>query len=41
MASPLAVDHAQRREADIERLADATEAALDWQVLDELMGTSA
>ena len=41
MASPLAVDFAQRREADIERLANATEAALDWKVLDGLIGTAA
>jgi adenosylcobyric acid synthase len=41
MASPLAVDYAQRREADIERLADATEAALDWKVLDGLIGKAA
>ncbi|OHC70227.1 MAG: cobyric acid synthase CobQ [Rhodocyclales bacterium RIFCSPLOWO2_02_FULL_63_24] len=41
MTSPLAVDYAQRREADIERLADATAAALDWQVLDRLLGDSA
>jgi cobyric acid synthase len=26
------------RPADIERLADATEAALDWSVLDEWLG---
>ena len=37
MTSPLTVDHALRREADIERLADATEAALDWKVLDPLL----
>ncbi|MCF8179414.1 MAG: cobyric acid synthase, partial [Sulfuritalea sp.] len=37
MSSPLTADFAQRREADIERLADATEAALDWTVLDELI----
>ncbi|OHC61336.1 MAG: cobyric acid synthase CobQ [Rhodocyclales bacterium GWA2_65_19] len=41
MTSPLAVDYTQRREADIERLADATAAALDWQVLDRLLGDSA
>jgi adenosylcobyric acid synthase len=41
MASPLTVDFAQRREADIERLADATEAALDWTVLDDLIGKAA
>jgi adenosylcobyric acid synthase len=40
MASPLTVDFALRREADIERLADATEAALDWKVLDSLVGNS-
>ena len=40
MSSPLATDLALRREADIERLADATEAALDWTVLDELVGHS-
>ena len=39
MDSPLTSDFALRREADIERLADATEAALDWTVLDELLGT--
>ncbi|MCF8151266.1 MAG: cobyric acid synthase [Burkholderiaceae bacterium] len=38
MDSPLTADFAQRREADIERLADATEAALDWGVLDNLIG---
>lgn len=35
MASPLTADFALRREADIERLADATEKALDWAVLDQ------
>ena len=38
MNSPLATDYALRREADIERLADATEAALDWTALDKLLG---
>ena len=38
MTSPLAADPALRREADLERLADATEAALDWRVLDSLIG---
>jgi len=37
MAAPVNADFAQRREADIERLADATEAALDWRVLDHLI----
>ncbi len=37
MDSPLTADFALRREADIERLADATEAALDWAVLDKLL----
>ncbi|MCF8198416.1 MAG: cobyric acid synthase [Sulfuritalea sp.] len=37
MASPLTTDFALRREADIERLADATEAALDWAVLDKIL----
>ena len=40
MASPLTADFALRREADIERLADATEAALDWAVLDPLLGSA-
>ena len=40
MTSPVATDLALRREADIERLADATEAALDWTVLDTLLGYS-
>jgi adenosylcobyric acid synthase len=40
MTSPKAVDYARRREADIERLADATEAALDWKVLDPLLSHS-
>jgi adenosylcobyric acid synthase len=38
MSAPLTTDFALRREADIERLADATEAALDWSVLDPLLG---
>ena len=41
MTAPLTVDFALRREADLERLADATEAALDWQVLDRLIGNIA
>jgi adenosylcobyric acid synthase len=40
MASPLTADFALRREADIERLADATEAALDWEVLGPLLGSA-
>ena len=38
MAAPQTSDFGLRREADIERLADATEAALDWSVLDEWLG---
>jgi adenosylcobyric acid synthase len=41
MAAPRSSDFALRREADIERLADATEAALDWTVLDSLLGGDA
>jgi len=41
MSAPVHADFAQRREADIERLADATEAALDWTVLDKLLGNTA
>ena len=41
MTAPLTADFALRREADLERLADATEAALDWQVLDRLIGNIA
>jgi adenosylcobyric acid synthase len=41
MTSPLTTDFALRRESDIERLADATEAALDWKVLDRLIGDAA
>jgi adenosylcobyric acid synthase len=37
MTSPSTADFALRREADIERLADATEAALDWKLLDPLL----
>jgi hypothetical protein len=40
MASPQTSDFALRREADIERLADATETALDWTVLDKLFGST-
>ena len=40
MTSPSTADFALRREADIERLADATEAALDWRVLDHLVSHS-
>jgi adenosylcobyric acid synthase len=40
MHAPMTADFAQRRAADIERLADATEAALDWTVLDTLLGTA-
>ena len=40
MNAPMTVDFAQRRASDIERLADATEAALDWTVLDSLLGTA-
>jgi hypothetical protein len=29
-----------RREADIERLADAVEAALDWTVFDSMLGAT-
>ncbi len=38
MAVPQTSDFGLRREADIERLADATEAALDWRLLDEWLG---
>ncbi len=38
MAAPMTSDFALRREADLERLADASEAALDWTVLDRLVG---
>ncbi|MDA8258675.1 MAG: cobyric acid synthase [Betaproteobacteria bacterium] len=38
MVAPVHADFALRREADIERLADAAEAALDWSVLDEMLG---
>ena len=38
IASPQTRDFALRREADIERLTDATEAGVDWTVLDELLG---
>jgi len=41
MTSPLTTDFSLRRESDIERLADATEAALDWKVLDRLIGDAA
>jgi adenosylcobyric acid synthase len=40
MSAPVHADFALRREADIERLADATEAALDWKVLDALLGSA-
>ena len=36
----MTADFALRREADIKRLADATEAALDWTVLDRLLGSA-
>jgi adenosylcobyric acid synthase len=38
MSSPQSSDYALRRAADIERLADAAEAALDWTVLDAVLG---
>jgi adenosylcobyric acid synthase len=37
MSAPVHADFALRREADIDRLADATAAALDWSVLDALL----